>query len=224
MVRRVFIPLVLFVILGIGGLVWLRSRDSAPAAASRSARVAAAAAPIIDKQPPIVATRRFDPAAPLPEMPPLRAGEQAQCDSSFLSSAVVSGQPRRTGATTATVTITQVKMTLQLVVTIWVPDGVTQHVLEHEEGHRQISEAYYQTADRLAERIAASYMGREFPVSGGDLDAEAGKTLQQADEEITAEYNKQLNPEPAQLRFDEITDHARNDVLVRDAIAQALKE
>jgi hypothetical protein len=219
--RRLPILLVLFIFLGIGGLVWLRTRDaSAPAAATP----APAAAPIIDKQPPVVSTRRFDPAAPPPDMPPLHSGEQAQCDSNFMSGALVSGETRRTGATTATLTITQVKMKLQLAITIWVPDGVTQKVLEHEEGHRQISESYYEDADKLAARVAASYIGKQLTVTGNDLNAEANKALQQIGDEITAEYTHQLDPGPAQLRYDAITDHARNEVLAKDAVAQSLKE
>jgi hypothetical protein len=222
-VRRMLIPLVLFIVLGIGGLVWLRMRDasapiSAPAAAPPAA--AATAAPIMDKQPPVVSTRRFDPAAPPPDMPPLRAGEQAQCDSSFASSALVSGQTRRTGATSATLTVTRVKMNLQLGITIWIPDAVTQKVLEHEEGHRQISEFYYRDADKLAGRIAASYIGRQYEVAGADIVAAGNNMLQQVGADITAEYSSQIQAESAQLRYDAITDHARNDVLVSDAVAQ----
>jgi hypothetical protein len=42
--------------------------------------------------------------------------------------------------------------------------------------------------------------------------------------EITDEYNKELNPDPTQLRYDEITDHSRNEVDSKDAVAQALKD
>jgi hypothetical protein len=213
------LSLVVFVLLGAFTLLWLRSRDSAP-----SQPPAPPAAPIIAKQPPVVTTRRFDPAGPPPDMPPLHPDEQAQCDSNFMSAALVSGQPRRTGANQATVTITGVKMKLQLAITIWVPDAVTQKVLEHEEGHRQISEFYYQDAEKLAERIAASYIGKQLTVTGPDLDAESNRALQQAGADITAEYSSQLNTDSAQLRYDAITDHARNDVLVSDAIAQALKD
>ena len=41
--------------------------------------------------------------------------------------------------------------------------------------------------------------------------------------EVTAEYNKELNPGPAQLLYDDITDHGRNDVVVQDAVAHAIK-
>jgi len=88
-------------------------------------------------------------------------------------------ESRQTDATHATVTITQIKMTLQLNINIWVPTGVSQQVIEHEEGHRQVSEYYYQNADKLAERIAATYMGKQVEITGADLGAESRKMLQQ---------------------------------------------
>jgi len=48
--------------------------------------------------------------------------------------------------------------------------------------------------------------------------------LQQMGNEITDEYNKELNPEPTQLHYDAITDHSRNQVAAQDAVAQVLKD
>jgi phosphoheptose isomerase len=104
-----------------------------------------------------------------------------------------------------------------------VPIGVTQHVIDHEQGHRQISEAYYQNADKIAERIAATYMGKQVNVAGEDLNAASQAALQRAAAEITAEYNRELNAEPAQALYDTITDHSRNEVVATDAVAHALK-
>jgi hypothetical protein len=144
------------------------------------------------------------------------------CDSNFVASANVSGDTRSTDATHANVTITQVKVTLQLNINIWAPPGVSPHVMEHENGHRQISERYYETADKVAERIAATYLGRQEEISGADLDAESGKLLQQMAAEIAAEYGKELNPDPTQELYDTITDHSRNDVSVQDAVTHAI--
>jgi hypothetical protein len=179
--------------------------------------------PTIVKQPPTFAQRTFDPAMPPADMPPMRPGESAECDSNFLSSASVGGETRQTDATHATVTVTRINVTLQLNVTIWTPPGASQHVIDHEEGHRQISEYYYQAADKVAERIAARYMGKQIDIAGENSDAESTKSLRQMAGEIAAEYNKQLNPEPAQLLYDDITDHSRNEVLVKDAVDHALK-
>ena len=208
----------LYVSLGaliIGALVW---RDS-----SSRRQLRETARPSITKQPVNFAKRTFDPAAPPSEMPPLTRGEDAECDSEFLSSASVSGQTRPADATHATVTISQIKVTLQLNITIWVPTGVTQHVIEHEDGHRQISESYYQTADKLAERIAARYMGQQLDLAGIDLQEESAKSLKQMATEITVAYNNELNPGPTQLLYDDITDHSRNEVVAKDAVAHALK-
>jgi hypothetical protein len=114
-------------------------------------------------------------------------------------------------------------VTLGLHVNIWVPTGVSRQVLEHEEGHRQISEYYYQTADKLAERIAAKYMGRQVDISGADLGGESSKVLQEMAGDITGEYNKELNPGPTQLLYDAITDHGRNEGAVKDAVNHAIK-
>ena len=197
---------------------WLTWRDF-----SSRRQLREAPALTINKLPIAFANRTFDPTAPPTDMPPLAPGENAECDSDFLSSASVRGESRQTDATHATVTITQITVTLQLNINIWVPTGVTQHVIEHEEGHRQVSEYYYQTADKLAERIAATYMGKQVEITGTDLGAESTKMLQQTATDITDEYNKELNPGPTQLLYDAITDHGRNEVVVRDAVAAAIK-
>jgi hypothetical protein len=177
----------------------------------------------INKQPVNFARRTFDPANPPPDIPRLNQGENAACDSNFLSNAAVAGQSRQTDATHVIVTVTHVKMDLQLNLTIWVPNDVTQRVTEHEEGHRQISEYFYRTADELAERIAATYVGRQVDIVGTDLQAESNKFLQQTAAAITADYGKELNPGPTQLLYDNITDHSRNEVVVKDAVAHAIK-
>lgn len=182
------------------------------------------AEPTIEKQPANFVSRTFDPANPPTDMPPFTPGEAAVCDSIFLARANVGGDAEQTDATHAIVTITQIKVTLQLNITIWAPNDATQHVIEHEQGHREISEYYYQTADKLAAQIAAPYLGMHISISGPDLSVEFRKLLRQTGDEITAEYNKELNPEPAQLRYDAITDHSRNEVDAKDAVSQALDE
>ena len=180
--------------------------------------------PTIEKQPVSLAIHTFDPVAPPADMPPLAEGEEAECDSNFVSNASLKAQTKRINAAQAALTVTEVKVTLQLKINIWVPQGATQHVMEHEQGHQQISEHYYQTADNVAEQIATPYLGKPVSVSGADLDGEVNQALQKMGAEITAEYSHRLNPGPAQQRFDEITDHSHNDVSASYAVAQALKD
>jgi hypothetical protein len=209
--------IVLCVLLGLLAFVSLKWRG--PGSRNEAKETSAA---IVNKLPVHFANRTFDPASPPPEMPPMTPGEAAVCDSNFVTSANVSGDTYPTDATHASVTVTQVKVKLQLNITIWTPGDVSQRVMEHENGHRQISEHYYETDDKVAEQIAATYLGRQTEISGANLDAEAGKLLQQMAAVITAEYGKRLNPEPAQLLYDTITDHNRNEVSVRDAVTHAI--
>lgn len=213
--RRLILLCVLLGGVGAGWLFW-RGRSSLGASGKPSRAT-------VTKQPISFASRTFDPNSPPPEMPPLGTGEEAECDSNFLSNANVAGQTQKTDATHAFVTITRINVTLQLNVTIWAPANATPHVIEHEGGHRQIAEYYYQTADQLAERIAEEYTSQVVEISGTDLEAESNKALQQIATEITDEYNKELNPGPTQLLYDSITDHGRNEVIVKDAVASAIK-
>ena len=180
--------------------------------------------PVIAKQPVSVAIHMFDPAAPPADMPPLSPGEEAECDSNFISNATVKGQPEKIDATHAVVTVTGVRVALQLKINLWVPQGATQHVMEHEQGHRQISEHYYETADKVAGEIAAKYLGKQISVDTADPNAEVKNMLKQMSADITAQYNHKLNPDLAQNRYDDLTDHSRNDVSAADAVAEALKD
>ena len=178
---------------------------------------------LITKLPVAYASNTFDRAAPPANMPPLGTGETAVCDADFLARSSVRGQPRRTDASHAILTITQVMVTLQLRINVWLPTEATQVLADHEEGHRQIAEYYYQTADKLAERIAASYIGKRIEVTGTDLEAESSNMLLQVATEITNQYTKEINSNSTQLLYDDITDHARNGVVAKDAVDHALK-
>jgi hypothetical protein len=179
---------------------------------------------MIDKQPVTFAMHTFDPSAPPADMPALAAWEQAECDSNFVSDANVKARTEMLDPTHGVVTVTGVKITLQLIINIWVPQGAPDHVIEHEQGHRQIAEYYYQSADKVAEQVSAVYLGKQVSVSGTDLNFEINKSLQQMGAEITVEYSKKLNPDLAQNRYDDITDHSRNDVSAAEAVAQVLRD
>jgi hypothetical protein len=120
-------------------------------------------------------------------------------------------------------TITKVMMTLQLQTNIWVPVDAPQTITDHEEGHREIAEYTYQSADQIAERIASSYIGKRVEVAGEDLDSASSQKLLEIATEITNAYTTQINNSPTQLLYDQITDHSRNGVIAKDAVDHAIK-
>jgi hypothetical protein len=178
----------------------------------------------IVKVPVQVGTRYFDPKRPPRDRPPLRGPEEAVCAGDFLSDASVGAQAMQTDATHAKATINRIKMTIQLDMTIWLPNNPQKWTVEHEEGHRQISEYYYQNAEVVARRVAESYIGKTVDISGRDLRKALSAAVGKIAEEITNEYNRQMPVETTQARYDEITEHSRKDIPVPDAVAQALKE
>lgn len=157
-------------------------------------------------------------------MPPLKEGEIALCEASYISNVNVAGRGKQTDSTHEIVDVGHIKITLQLIVTIWLPQEASQHVVEHEEGHRQIAEYFYKDADKLVAQIAAQHVNQHDLVSGADLNAEFNKFLQAQGAAISDEFNQRLNPDPTQNLYDSITDHARNTISTADAIAQALKD
>lgn len=177
----------------------------------------------ITKVPAQYMSHTFDPAAPPANMPPLHPGEAAVCDSDFIARSSIGGQPRRTDSTHAMLTITKVAMTLQLQTNVWVPLEAPQTIADHEEGHREIAEYTYQTADQVARRIAASYIGKRVEITADDLDAASNQKLLEIATEITNAYTTQINNNSTQLLYDNITDHSRNGVVAKDAVEHAIK-
>lgn len=178
----------------------------------------------IVKMPAQVGTRYFDPKRPPRDRPPLTGQEEAVCAGDFLSDAAVGVQAQVTDATHAKATINRVKVTLQLNITTWLPNNPQKWTVEHEEGHRQISEYYYQNAEVIARRVAEPYIGRTFDVSGKDLRQILSAAVRKLAGEITAEYYRQMPVETTQARYDDITEHSRKEIPVPDAVAQALNE
>ena len=178
----------------------------------------------IVKLPAQVGTRYFDPKRPPRDRPPLTGPEEAVCAGDFLSDASVGAQAMQTDATHAKATINRIKMTIQLDITVWLPNNPKKWTVEHEEGHRQISEYYYRNAEVMARRAAEPYLGKTIDISGPDLRKALSAAVGKIAEEITNDYNRLMPVETTQARYDAITQHSQKDIPVSDAVAQALKE
>jgi len=190
-------------------------------------RPAAAGTPTtvkVTKMPADVQHRTFDPRRPPREMPELKPPENAVCASVFLSNANVGAQGGQIDATHAKLTVNLIEITLQLKITIWLPPNPLQTVVAHEEGHRQIAEYFYKNADAIAKRVAEPYLGKTLDISGLDLRKAANAAVNKIGAEITDAYNKEMQVELTEARYDAITDHSRKDIPVPEAVAQAIRE
>lgn len=121
-------------------------------------------------------------------------------------------------------TVTSVEFMVRAKITIWVEEGSRPEILEHENGHRAISEHYYQQAHPLARTLGEKAVGRKIPFNGKPTDAIIATATEGLRSELLVEFEKQIDQRNrfAQTAFDAITDHSRNDVPNKDAIAQAI--
>jgi hypothetical protein len=178
----------------------------------------------IVKMPPQIGTRSFDPTRPPPDRPPLTGPEEAVYAGDFLSNASVGGQVRQIDATHAKARINRITVTLQLNITTWLPNNPEKRIVEHAEGHRQITEYYYRNAEVIARRIAEPYLGKTIDLSGADWRNALSAAIDKIKADITNEYKRQMPVDITQNRYDTITEQSRNNIPVPDAVAQALKD
>jgi hypothetical protein len=174
--------------------------------------------------------KRFDPKNPPRDMPPLAKDEAAVCKSIFgiesAFSVEVVGEEKRGGKTLAKVKVAGVSANLSLKVAIWNPNDASKAIVEHEEGHRKISEHFYRDAEKIAEGLAREYVGKVYMAEGRDADEASRGAVDKALNELSQRYMGQTQVPSAKANeiFDEITSHGRNQrITVEKAMKQAIE-
>src|SRR5690606_21356479 len=119
-----------------------------PALATAEAKIT------IIKKEPTVKTRLFDPKNRPSDMPPLNEGEAALCAYNLAAQASVAVSIVESGdRSSCRVELTELKMQLTCDIVLWLPQGYTRKIKDHEEGHRRITERIYANSDRLARAL-----------------------------------------------------------------------
>jgi hypothetical protein len=118
-----------------------------------------------------------------------------------------------------------VKLSLGLPTTIRLPLGASQKVKEHEEGHRQINEYFYASARKAAEgAIQVALTGLPLNSYATNLDSAEADVIQRAKTAMQAAYWRYTRDPsgPANVYYDELTDHARNEADSAEAAQKAI--
>jgi hypothetical protein len=175
----------------------------------------AAAQVKVTKRPAVIERKTFDPNNKPADLPPLTGDERAAAVSRFEIKAQLGFTPgttkqdKESGRWTANIRTQQLEIILTLKVVIWLPDGAPEKYKTHEEGHRQILEDVYKTADKVAKRVGQTYIGRGGKGTGDSAQAAqqaALKGLMQAmADEYLAETEKRA--ERVNALYDELTAH-----------------
>ncbi len=184
----------------------------------------AAAQVVVKQTPPDLKTRSFDPKHPASEMPPLKPGEAAVTESKFGCGVQIEVEVSQQPGEKPVMKITGVNATLKLAIVIWLPTDTTKKIKAHEEGHRQISETSYKNAKQTAEIIGAKFIGRQLTAASMS-ERDTQPVIRKACNDFCEQYLGviEVPSQKVQERYDEITDHGRNDVPEKDAIARAMK-
>jgi hypothetical protein len=177
----------------------------------------------ISRKPPVTTTKTFNPKRPPKEMPPLKPGEAAVCESKFLCQVQVEVEISSAPGERPDCKITGIKSELRLDVLIWLPTDATHKIRVHEDGHRQISEHFYQHAEEVAKRLAAKYIGQALEVKSPEP-SDTRPVIQRVANEFCQEYlgTIEVPSEKVQMKYDQLTDHGRNKLGEREAIRRAL--
>jgi len=184
---------------------------------------------------PAVEHKRFDPKHPPSDMPPLEPGEAAVTRSIFEVGTEVAieivPEENRNDKAVAKVTVTGVTLNLSLKITVWLPKDAPKIIIDHEEGHRQVSEYFYKDAEKIGREIAQKYVGQTTQAQGKDAAAAGKAVMERTINEISQRYMEQVQGPAVRANriFDELTNHSRNQSIsaeraTKQSIERARKE
>ncbi len=168
----------------------------------------------IDKKPPEVTHREFDPANPPADLPHLEHGEDAVTRIEFetkLGEAYSPAAPRPVdgGNVSESLLVSSVNITITASIVIWTPIRASEKLKAHEEGHRLIAEKVYATADKVA-RAAADLVDGRHVVGIGATESEAtSAAMTEAQKRITDAYSAQVSKAADRINqiYDALTAH-----------------
>lgn len=181
----------------------------------------------IEKAKPTVEYRTFDPKNKGNPPPPLKEDEEAVCTYHFgvASDVKYSYKPPRAGGGPVKVPVKVVGATVQLslTITIWLPEGATDGLKAHEEGHRRLAEHYYQGAEASARALAAKVVGQSVTAEGKDAAAAAEAAADKLNRKLCDDYLQAITVpcNKAQAHYDLLTDHGQK---AKPTVDEAIKE
>jgi hypothetical protein len=185
----------------------------------------------IDRKPAVIERKTFDPAHHPSDMPALAGNESAVTQSQFecnvtLNYELLSRKQQGNSCKTES-KVREVGVTLQLRIVIWLPAGATPKLTAHEEGHRQITERVYGSAEKIAGQIAQALDGQTISGEAPDCQGAELRATQTAAGQFCRSYLEQTARPSGHLSevYDELTAHGTRAEPVEDeAIRQAFEK
>lgn len=182
----------------------------------------------VDRRPATVERRFFNPWNPFEAHPQLEKGQQALTEFSYDLSVgiddidVVDSEDRH-GRWFVHIRPKNVHATLELPITIWIPQGAPKKCVAHEEGHKVIVERVYEFAGDIILHYANRIHREVSPGEGGSFEL----AIKDAHKRIVSDLNKDYRSTVFDYslmitkEYDRITNHGLNPISEDDAIKKS---
>lgn len=191
----------------------------------------------VTRKPPVIVRKSFDPDNLPTPRPPVAAGESAVCISDSIwdltfESRTTSRLKTPTGCQ-ASIEILSGHLTVALNITIWLPNNAPPWLKDHEDGHRQISEKVYASADQAAKNALQLCLNHTFVGTGSTPALAEQDAKSQATRAASDDYNAHIPAVWQRVNdiYDNLTNHGANSIpdrpnpiTVPDAIRQAFDQ
>lgn len=186
----------------------------------------------VEQSPVSIETKTYDPKDPPKNVRGLGEHEAGLALSEFgckigLSISPGNPRPQRNGKCQEALVVQAVKISVDLKVTVWLPDNANDKLKAHEQGHRQMAETLYkERAEKAAKAAGALVDGKRFvaDADGCDqIDKAVEQTIGEINKKVYESYLSQTADASARAGdfYDQITAHGRNTVDEKTAAAQA---
>jgi len=180
----------------------------------------------VEMSAPTVEYQTFPVGRPPKHAKGLSEGEAGLCETILSCQVGIGGETQRFSFGEATAAITSITFKVGVKNIIWVQDGYTPTIMDHEETHREIAEHYYGMARKVANRLAEAAVVRKLPLVKKPKMQAMSLAFEKVQAELMDAFMREIHAraEFAEDRFDAITDHGRAKITNEAAMAQALKE
>jgi hypothetical protein len=184
----------------------------------------------VDRHAPTTQFVSFDPAHPPADVEKLHHGENAltrmlfNCTVKLKYNTIEKSESH--GHRHVLTHLDEVKVTLELTNTIYLPVNVTSKLKSHELGHARINAMIYEDAERAARVAAQDAMTREWSGNGADPDTAGKAATDAAVDAICHEYLHMTADKAFRIGeiYDDLTKHGTNAKQEDDAIREATQK
>jgi hypothetical protein len=135
-------------------------------------------------------------------------------------------QQRDDGTWHVVARLDEVKVSLELTNTIYMPENANAKLRVHELGHARINALIYQDAEAAAQVAAERALKRNWAAAGADPDAAGKAATDKAVNAICDQYLKATANKAYRIGeiYDDLTKHGTNAKQEDDAIREALQK